>query len=104
MNLQEICFQHATSFHHALDVGCACGALSFALSERFQRVVGLDTSLSFVQACGTLQQRRAVPYVLPGQQVGWGKGWNGRGEKLLGIFEFINLDDPICNGYMYIYM
>ncbi|CAL1171010.1 unnamed protein product [Cladocopium goreaui] len=67
--VKEICFQHATSFHHALDVGCACGALSFALSERFQRVVGLDTSLSFVQACGTLQRRRAVPYVLPGQQV-----------------------------------
>eukprot|EP00435_Cladocopium_sp_Y103_P057588 s1303_g19.t2 len=67
--VKEICFQHASSFHHALDVGCACGALSFALSERFQRVVGLDTSLSFVQACGTLQRRRAVPYVLPGQQV-----------------------------------
>lgn len=67
--VKEICFQHSSSFHHALDVGCACGALSFALSERFQRVVGLDTSLSFIQACGTLQRRRAVPYMLPGQQV-----------------------------------
>jgi putative 4-mercaptohistidine N1-methyltranferase len=39
----------------ALDVGCAVGRSSFELARRAQRVVGVDYSRAFVDACKTIQ-------------------------------------------------
>jgi len=41
----------------ALDVGCAVGRSSFELARRAQRVVGVDSSRAFIDACETLQSR-----------------------------------------------
>ena len=46
---------------YALDIGCAVGRLSFELSKTHARVIGVDTSLSFItQARALLRQRRLV--------------------------------------------
>ncbi len=40
----------------ALDIGCAVGGSTFALSRRFESVLGLDYSAAFVQAANALRE------------------------------------------------
>ena len=50
----------ATCVHadtRVLDLGCAVGGASFALSRTFGRVVGLDYSQAFVDAANALKAR-----------------------------------------------
>ena len=55
--LWSSCF--ITSQGYALDIGCAVGRLSFELSKTHARVIGIDTSLSFItQARALLRQKR----------------------------------------------
>eukprot|EP00439_Symbiodinium_sp_Y106_P084043 s679_g24.t2 len=63
----DVCFNHAVGWEHALDVGCAVGGNTFALSSRFQHVVGVDTSHAFIQAACSLQRTKSLPYMLPGR-------------------------------------
>lgn len=65
----DVCFNHAVGWEHALDVGCAVGGNTFALSSRFQHVVGVDTSHAFIQAACSLQRTKSLPYMLPGRGV-----------------------------------
>jgi putative 4-mercaptohistidine N1-methyltranferase len=44
----------------ALDVGCAVGGSSFALSRHFQAVLGIDYSAAFVRAACALRDSREV--------------------------------------------
>jgi len=46
----------------ALDVGCAVGGQSFALSEQFDEVVGLDFSNMFVDAANKMKKDGEAPY------------------------------------------
>lgn len=47
-----------------LDVGCAVGAASFALAQRFENVVGVDISSAFIDTAQALKQGEAQPYRL----------------------------------------
>ena len=67
----DVCFNHAVGWEHALDVGCAVGGSTFALSSRFQHVVGVDTSHAFIHAACSLQRSGSLPYMLPGRGVSW---------------------------------
>ena len=46
----------------ALDIGCAVGASSFELARRFDEVVGIDYSQSFVNACNVLKENGRMNY------------------------------------------
>ncbi|XP_078065302.1 uncharacterized protein LOC144491399 [Mustelus asterias] len=46
----------------ALDIGCAVGRASFELARVFQEVVGIDFSLSFVEACNQMKEQGQLPY------------------------------------------
>lgn len=46
----------------ALDIGCAVGASSFELARRFDEVVGIDYSQSFVNACNALKEKGQMNY------------------------------------------
>jgi 5-histidylcysteine sulfoxide synthase/putative 4-mercaptohistidine N1-methyltranferase len=46
----------------ALDLGCAVGASSFDMANYFDRVVGIDFSSVFVQACQALAKKGEMPY------------------------------------------
>ena len=63
----EVCLTYSTGSEHALDVGCAVGGSTFALSSRFQHVVGVDTSNAFIQAACSLQRSGSMPYLVPGR-------------------------------------
>ncbi|CAE7890753.1 unnamed protein product [Symbiodinium microadriaticum] len=67
----DVCFNHAVGWEHALDVGCAVGGSTFALSSRFQHVVGVDTSHAFIHAACSLQRSGSLPYMLPGRGESW---------------------------------
>ncbi|XP_067850882.1 uncharacterized protein [Heptranchias perlo] len=62
----EECAKHFTQQSgvpsRALDVGCAVGRASFELARVFQEVVGIDFSLSFVNACNQLKEKGQLPY------------------------------------------
>lgn len=47
--------QHATSHGRALDLGCAVGASTFALTTRFREVTGVDFSRRFTETATTLR-------------------------------------------------
>lgn len=49
----------------AVDVGCAVGGASFELARRFERVVGVDLSASFVRAAERLRRGDAITYEVP---------------------------------------
>jgi SAM-dependent methyltransferase/uncharacterized protein YbaR (Trm112 family) len=48
----------------ALDIGCAVGRLTFELTKTHDRAVGVDTSLSFVQAARNLAVQRRLEFDL----------------------------------------
>ncbi|MGQ9687762.1 MAG: methyltransferase domain-containing protein [Desulfobaccales bacterium] len=48
-----------------LDTGCAVGRFSFEMAKKFNLVVGLDTSVSFIRACRDLMLRRSLDLTLP---------------------------------------
>lgn len=48
----------------ALDIGCAVGRLSFELSTTHARVVGIDTSISFIQKARQLMRTRKLRFDL----------------------------------------
>lgn len=48
----------------ALDIGCAVGRLSFELSGCHSRVVGIDTSLSFIQKARELKKHKTLSFDL----------------------------------------
>lgn len=43
-------------------MGCAVGGSSFALSQKFQRVVGLDFSHAFINAAIEMKQKKRCEY------------------------------------------
>ena len=49
----------------ALDIGCAVGRSSFELTQKFEEVVGIDFSQSFVDACNHLKDQGKVTYFIP---------------------------------------
>lgn len=49
-------------FDSVLDLGCAVGGSSFALSVDFNRVVGIDLSQGFIGAAQELQKRGVIAY------------------------------------------
>ncbi len=46
----------------ALDIGCAVGRLSFELSKTHSRVIGLDTSVSFIQKARELLKKKKLRF------------------------------------------
>ena len=46
----------------ALDIGCAVGRSSFELAKRFDRVVGIDFSHGFINACNQLKTYGRLEY------------------------------------------
>jgi putative 4-mercaptohistidine N1-methyltranferase len=46
----------------ALDLGCAVGATSFALSRYCASVTGIDLSRTFIRAARRMQRERAIPF------------------------------------------
>ena len=42
-------------FGRALDIGCAVGASSFGLADRYEEVIGIDFSHAFVNAAKRMQ-------------------------------------------------
>lgn len=46
-----------------LDLGCAVGRASFELSRTFQKVIGLDYSQSFIDACNVLKEDKKLNYL-----------------------------------------
>ena len=46
----------------ALDIGCAVGRHSFELTKKFDEVVGIDYSQSFVNTCNFLKEEGSKPY------------------------------------------
>lgn len=48
----------------ALDIGCSVGRLSFELSKTHDRVIGIDTSYSFIQKARELLQNRRLEFDL----------------------------------------
>jgi SAM-dependent methyltransferase/uncharacterized protein YbaR (Trm112 family) len=48
----------------ALDIGCAVGRLTFEMSKTHDRVVGIDTSISFIRAARDLAFRKHLEFDL----------------------------------------
>lgn len=48
----------------ALDIGCSVGRLTFELTKTHQRAVGVDTSLSFIQAARELAAKQRLEFEL----------------------------------------
>ncbi|MEW6076651.1 MAG: methyltransferase domain-containing protein [Thermodesulfobacteriota bacterium] len=48
----------------ALDIGCSVGRLSFELSKTHSRVIGIDTSVSFIKTARDLMKRKALEFDL----------------------------------------
>ncbi|SCY34995.1 class I SAM-dependent methyltransferase [Desulfoluna spongiiphila] len=48
----------------ALDIGCSVGRLSFELSKTHSRVVGMDTSLSFIKKARQLLKQKRLEFEL----------------------------------------
>lgn len=48
----------------ALDIGCSVGRLSFELSKTHARVIGIDTSVSFIKTARDLMKRKALEFDL----------------------------------------
>jgi putative 4-mercaptohistidine N1-methyltranferase len=55
--------QFASRRERVLDLGCAVGGASFALSRSFKDVVGLDYSQSFIDAANAMKQHGRLDYV-----------------------------------------
>lgn len=55
--------QFASRRERVLDLGCAVGGASFALSRSFKDVVGLDYSQSFIDAANAMKQHGVLDYV-----------------------------------------
>ncbi len=51
-----------SKFDSALDLGCAVGRTSFELATQFERVVGIDASLAFIQSCQRVQSSGQASY------------------------------------------
>ena len=49
---------------YAVDIGCAVGRLSFELSKTHSRVVGLDTSLSFIKRARRIMKEQSLHFDL----------------------------------------
>ncbi|ACL01934.1 Methyltransferase type 11 [Desulfatibacillum aliphaticivorans] len=47
---------------YAVDIGCAVGRLSFDLSRTHSRVIGLDTSLSFIKRARRIMKERSLHF------------------------------------------
>ena len=48
--------------NRALDIGCAVGRSSFELTQKFNEVIGIDYSHSFVDACNVLKEQGQMAY------------------------------------------
>lgn len=48
----------------ALDIGCSVGRLSFELTRTHSRVVGIDTSVSFIETARELMRRKTLEFDL----------------------------------------
>jgi len=48
--------------NRALDVGCAVGRTTFELTRIFNEVIGIDSSLSFINACNNLKDLGRMEY------------------------------------------
>jgi SAM-dependent methyltransferase/uncharacterized protein YbaR (Trm112 family) len=49
---------------YALDIGCAVGRLSFEMSKTYSRVIGIDTSKSFIEKARELLIKRRLDFNL----------------------------------------
>jgi len=52
-------------FRRALDLGCAAGRKTFELARVFERVIGIDFSVRFIQAGVRLAETGVVRYTMP---------------------------------------
>lgn len=57
-----------------LDLGCAVGGASFALTKTFKEVVGIDFSQHFIDAANLLKIKKTLPYEIQKQ----GKNYESR--------------------------
>lgn len=53
-----------TSDGPALDIGCAVGRLSFELSQTHSRVIGIDTSIAFIEKARELMHKKELEFDL----------------------------------------
>ena len=69
--LAVLCEKHCTALTdftgeygdaHALDIGCGVGATTFELSRAFLRVIGVDTTKTYINAAKTLKDRGWMRY------------------------------------------
>jgi putative 4-mercaptohistidine N1-methyltranferase len=63
----DLCLKHFSGSvdgvpSRALDIGCAVGRSSFELTRKFEEVVGIDYSHSFVAACDTMKGQGQMAY------------------------------------------
>ena len=58
----EACHRLGVDLGKALDLGCAVGGASFALSEHFRQVVGVDLSASFISAAERIKKSEEISY------------------------------------------
>jgi 5-histidylcysteine sulfoxide synthase/putative 4-mercaptohistidine N1-methyltranferase len=59
----ETAHQLKVPLHRALDIGCAVGGSSFALSEAFNNVVGIDLSSAFISTANKLKDNGTIEYL-----------------------------------------
>lgn len=53
-----------SSMGDALDIGCSVGRLSFELTRTHSRVIGIDTSVSFIEKARDLMNRKTLEFDL----------------------------------------
>lgn len=62
MRCAEICKRYSSNTEAALDLGCAVGGQSFALSKYFDSVLGIDFSNHFVRAANQMKEKGSVQF------------------------------------------
>jgi 5-histidylcysteine sulfoxide synthase/putative 4-mercaptohistidine N1-methyltranferase len=60
--LEKLAKEHGCTFDRAIDVGCAVGGATFALSNTFEQVIGIDISAQFIDTAQAIQSGLQVPY------------------------------------------
>jgi SAM-dependent methyltransferase len=68
---------------NALDIGCAVGRLSFEMAKKYERVIGMDTSITFIKKAREILQSKRLNFdlIIEGhlaepRQYQFNTGWN----------------------------
>jgi SAM-dependent methyltransferase len=78
---------------YALDIGCSVGRLSFEMTRTHSRVIGLDTSISFIRQARELMQKRRLDFEL----IIEGLITEKRSCEFDSIFNFENIDFMVAD-------